>query len=66
VQREQRRLLDALHEPPADLIEQLILLPVDVAAGLVVCPPSLLALLFQLALDRSRTPSSLVLENALG
>jgi len=42
-------VLDALLESPADLIEQLVLLPVDVAAGLVVGPPGFLALLFKLA-----------------
>src|SRR5450756_788627 len=47
--REQRRLLNALLQPPADLIEQPILLPVDVAAGLIVGPPGLFALLFELA-----------------
>src|SRR5665647_2770321 len=48
--REERRLLDTLLQPPADLIEQLILLPVDIAAGLIVCPPGLFALVFQLTL----------------
>jgi len=47
--REERRLLDALLQPLADLVEQLVLLPVDVAGGLIVRPPRHFALLFELA-----------------
>lgn len=40
-------MIDALFQPPADLVEQGILPPVDLAAGLVVGAPHLFALSFE-------------------
>jgi hypothetical protein len=40
-------LFNALLQPPADLVEQSILLPVDLSTGLVIGPPGVLAFGFK-------------------